>query len=177
MKKITLKDVAAESGFSFSLVSKVLRDKGVDGIPAETRGLIRDCAARLGYIANKNARSLKTGRTDMIAVVGTVGQNYAATVYPIITEAISRPVLNASSFSTRIISSYTEVFSTSGTKPAPIPCILCGPLLPSDNTGEEAGSTATIFTPGFWDFKYSPTPVIVPPVPTPETKISTAPSV
>lgn len=88
MKKITLKDVAAESGFSFSLVSKVLRDKGVDGIPAETRGLIRDCAARLGYIANKNARSLKTGRTDMIAVVGTVGQNYAATVYPIITEAI-----------------------------------------------------------------------------------------
>ena len=84
---------------------------------------------------------------------------------------------NASSFLIFIISSYIFVFKTSGTNPAPIPCILCGPDLPSDNTGESAGSTATILTFGFLDFKYSPTPVIVPPVPTPATNISTFPSV
>ena len=65
------------------------------------------------------------------------------------------------------------VFSVSGTKPAPIPWILCGPETPSDSTGEDAGSTATIFTSGFFSFKYSPVPVMVPPVPTPATKIST----
>ena len=47
----------------------------------------------------------------------------------------------------------------------------------TDKTAEVAGSTATIFTLGFCDFKYSPTPVIVPPVPTPATNISTLPSV
>ena len=69
------------------------------------------------------------------------------------------------------------VFRVSGTKPAPIPWILCGPETPSDSTGEDAGSTATIFTSGFFSFKYSPVPVIVPPVPTPATKMSTSPSV
>ena len=69
------------------------------------------------------------------------------------------------------------MFSTSGTNPAPIPWILCGPPFPSDNTGELAGSTATTFTSLFCAFRYSPTPVSVPPVPTPATKISTCPSV
>lgn len=43
--------------------------------------------------------------------------------------------------------------------------------------GELAGSTATIFTSGFCSFRYSPTPVKVPPVPTPATNASTFPSV
>ena len=69
------------------------------------------------------------------------------------------------------------VFRTSGTNPAPIPWILCGPAFPSDNTGEVEGSSATIFTFGFCSFRYSPVPVRVPPVPTPAMKISTFPSV
>ena len=69
------------------------------------------------------------------------------------------------------------VSSTSGTNPAPIPWILCGPPLPSERTGEVAGSTATILISGFCSFRYSPTPVSVPPVPTPATKKSTLPSV
>ena len=36
-----------------------------------------------------------------------------------------------------------------------------------ERTGEVAGSTATTFTFGFCFFRYSPVPVIVPPVPTP----------
>ena len=52
--------------------------------------------------------------------------------------------------------SYISVFRTSGTKPAPIPCSLCGPLVPFDSTGESAGSTALFFTSGFCSFRYSP---------------------
>ena len=33
-----------------------------------------------------------------------------------------------------------------GIKPAPMPCILCGPGLPPEITGLSAGSTAIIFT-------------------------------
>ena len=41
---------------------------------------------------------------------------------------------------------------------------------PCDRTGDEAGSTATTFTDGTLRFRYCPTPVTVPPVPTPATK-------
>ena len=46
-----------------------------------------------------------------------------------------------------------------------------------DRTAEVLGSTATTFTFGFFDFRNLPVPVMVPPVPTPATKISTLPSV
>ena len=52
------------------------------------------------------------------------------------------PSSKAASFSMAIISSYIFVLSILGTKPAPIPCILCGPAVPFDKTGLEAGSTA-----------------------------------
>ena len=70
-----------------------------------------------------------------------------------------------------------EVSSTLGTKPAPMPWILWGPPWPWERTGEEAGSTATTFTSFFLPFRNWPTPVTVPPVPTPATKQSTWPSV
>ncbi len=62
-------------------------------------------------------------------------------------------------------------------KPAPMPWILCGPGAPPDRTGESVGSTAIIFTEGFLAFSAWPTPVMVPPVPTPATTTSTAPAV
>ena len=64
-----------------------------------------------------------------------------------------------------------------GIKFAPIPCNSCGPEIPFDKSGEEAGSIPTIFIFEFFDFKYFPVPVIVPPVPIPATKISICPSV
>ena len=76
-----------------------------------------------------------------------------------------------------MISSYTFVLSVSGTNPAPIPFILCAPETPFERTGDVAGSTAMTFTSGFFSFRYSPTPVIVPPVPIPATNTSTLPSV
>ena len=51
-----------------------------------------------------------------------------------------------------------------------MPWILWEPATPVDSTAEDLGSTATTFTAGFRDFRYWPTPVTVPPVPTPATK-------
>src|SRR5258706_441205 len=52
-------------------------------------------------------------------------------------------------------------------KPAPMPWILCGPTGPPESTAEVAGSRATMRQPGNLSLNTSPTPVIVPPVPTP----------
>ena len=61
--------------------------------------------------------------------------------------------------------------------PAPMPWILCEPGGPPDNTALSSGSTAIIFRPGLRGFKTEPTPVRVPPVPTPLTTTSTLPPV
>ena len=52
---------------------------------------------------------------------------------------------------------------TPGTKDAPIPWMPWGRKRPPESTGERAGSTPTIRTPGTRSFSTSPTPVIVPP--------------
>ena len=62
-------------------------------------------------------------------------------------------------------------------KPAPMPWILCGPGGPPDSTALSSGSTATILRPGLRGFSTEPTPVSVPPVPTPLTTTSTLPPV
>ena len=62
--------------------------------------------------------------------------------------AMRRAISMASSLVTCTISSIMPVLSTAGTKPAPMPWILCGPGLPPDSTGESAGSTATILKRG-----------------------------
>ena len=54
----------------------------------------------------------------------------------------SLPVANASSFSTGMISSITFLSKMLGTKPAPIPWILCGPATPVERTALVFGSTA-----------------------------------
>ncbi len=82
-----------------------------------------------------------------------------------------------SSFETVMTSSMTALLRTFGTKPGPQPWILCGPGLPPEMTGESFGSAAMILTLGFRFFRTSPTPVMVPPVPVPPTKMSILPSV
>ena len=58
-----------------------------------------------------------------------------------------------------------------------MPWILCGPGVPPLRIGDSSGSTAMICTPGLRSLSTWPTPVIVPPVPMPATKMSTSPSV
>ena len=87
-----------------------------------------------------------------------------------------RAVSIAASSGTGMISSSTSRLSTGGTKPAPIPWILCGPGARPESTAELAGSTATTRQSGLRSLSTSPAPVIVPPVPTPATNTSTWPS-
>ena len=64
-----------------------------------------------------------------------------------------------------------------GINPAPIPWILWGPGSPPEITGLSSGSTAINLILGFFFFNTLPTPVIVPPVPTPEMRTSKFPFV
>jgi len=66
-KRVTIKDVAVETGFSMQAVSRALRGK--NDIPPVTRGKILETAERLGYIKNLAASSLKAGKSRLIAVV------------------------------------------------------------------------------------------------------------
>ncbi len=69
-KRVTIKEVAAEAGVSITTVSHVLND--VPGVRATsaTRQRVRDAAARLGYVPNRLAQSLRTRRSNTIGLIG-----------------------------------------------------------------------------------------------------------
>jgi LacI family transcriptional regulator len=65
-KRVTLRDVAAESGLSTAAVSYALRGLQV---PVETQERVREIADRLGYQADPIARALASGRTGYVGVL------------------------------------------------------------------------------------------------------------
>lgn len=69
MKKVsvTIRDVSARCGLSVSTVSKALN--GYADISEETRNLVHETAAEIGYFPNAVARALKTNRTYNIGVL------------------------------------------------------------------------------------------------------------
>ncbi|MEL7658207.1 MAG: LacI family DNA-binding transcriptional regulator [Bacillota bacterium] len=67
MKRITIKEVANETGLSIATISYVLNGKG--NIPDETRQLVTDAAQKLGYIPNYSARSLVIRKSNLIGIV------------------------------------------------------------------------------------------------------------
>lgn len=77
MKKITIKDVAREAGVSVTLVSFVMNAKmGKDGrldcpVNPETAARVLKVAKKLGYRRNAAAASLRSGRSNTIAVIPT----------------------------------------------------------------------------------------------------------
>ena len=66
-RRVSIRDVARESGVSITTVSHALNDKG--RLNPETRERVREVAGRLGYRPNPAARSLVSGRTGLIAVL------------------------------------------------------------------------------------------------------------
>ena len=85
MKEITIKDVAREAGVSVTLVSFVMNAKvGEDGrldcpVNPETAARVLEVAKRLGYRRNAAAASLRSGRSNTIAVITTdIANNYFA---------------------------------------------------------------------------------------------------
>ena len=67
MKHATIKELSAACGLSVSTVSKALN--GYSDISDETRRLVVDTAARIGYYPNATARALKTNRSYNLGVL------------------------------------------------------------------------------------------------------------
>lgn len=65
-RRVTLRDVAQESGLSTAAVSYALRGLQV---PVETQDRVRDVAERLGYQVDPVARALASGRTGYVGVL------------------------------------------------------------------------------------------------------------
>lgn len=65
--RVTLKDVANECGYTANTVSRAMRDD--PHLPPATREMIRETAQRLGYIPNKMASSLRSGKSHVVAVI------------------------------------------------------------------------------------------------------------
>jgi LacI family transcriptional regulator len=63
----TIYDVARESGFSLSTVSKVFN--GYPGVSEKTRERVLSAAGALGYVPNQAAQSLSTKRSWLIGIV------------------------------------------------------------------------------------------------------------
>ena len=65
-RRVTSADVARLAGVSRATVSYVLNDTPRQTISADTRGRVLDAAARLGYAPSAAARTLRTGRSDVV---------------------------------------------------------------------------------------------------------------
>jgi LacI family transcriptional regulator len=65
--RVTLAEVASLAGVSPTTVSHVLSGKRIVG--ARTRGTVQEAIRQLGYRPNNIARSLRTSRSSMVAVV------------------------------------------------------------------------------------------------------------
>lgn len=64
--RVTLQMIAGELGVSTATVSLALRSSPL--VAEATREKVQDLARRLGYVYNRSAASLRTARTNMIAV-------------------------------------------------------------------------------------------------------------
>jgi LacI family transcriptional regulator len=69
-RRVTIKQVAAEAGVSITTVSHVLNDVPGVRVNPTTRQRILDTVARLGYVPNQLAQSLRTQRSNTIGLVG-----------------------------------------------------------------------------------------------------------
>lgn len=67
MKRVTLKDIARETGLTVNSVSHALNDKS-DISPA-TKERVAEAAKRLGYVPNLAASALKKGKSRTLAIV------------------------------------------------------------------------------------------------------------
>lgn len=82
-RRCTLQDIAERTGFTVNTVSRALKDKS--DISVATRETIKAIADEMGYVRNRAASSLRSGRTKTIGViVGGMSNPY----YGIMTDAL-----------------------------------------------------------------------------------------
>lgn len=66
-RRVTLRDIAEDTGFSINTISHALKNK--EDISEKTRLLIQQRAKEMGYIADSIAGSLRSGSTRTISVI------------------------------------------------------------------------------------------------------------
>lgn len=64
---ITIIDVAREAGVSYGTVSRVINDS--PNVKEETRERVKEVIDRLGFVGNRNARSLVSGKSHVIGLL------------------------------------------------------------------------------------------------------------
>ena len=67
-KRITLHDVAGVAGVSIQTVSHVMTGNPTVKLPEATRQKVRDAAKKVGYIPNRHAQAIRSGKTNVIAI-------------------------------------------------------------------------------------------------------------
>ncbi|RLQ94021.1 LacI family DNA-binding transcriptional regulator [Falsibacillus albus] len=85
MSKVTIKDVARESGVSISTVSNALN--GVDVLNPATKDHILEVAKRLNYVPNLNGKLLKSGESKMLGFLTT---SISGPYFYVLAEAMAR---------------------------------------------------------------------------------------
>ncbi len=65
-KRVTIKDIAKDTGLSIAAVSYVLNDK--EGVGQDTRDLVMKAVERLGYVPDYTARGLASSHSKLIGV-------------------------------------------------------------------------------------------------------------
>jgi LacI family transcriptional regulator len=65
--RITIDDVAREAEVSYATVSRVVNGKGY--VSAETRDRVMNAVARTGYVVNRRAQGLASGRAQVVGLV------------------------------------------------------------------------------------------------------------
>ncbi|HEX7556416.1 MAG TPA: LacI family DNA-binding transcriptional regulator, partial [Leptolinea sp.] len=64
---ITIIDVAREAGVSYGTVSRVINDS--PNVKDETRERVKEVIDRMGFVGNRNARSLVSGKSHVIGLL------------------------------------------------------------------------------------------------------------
>src|SRR5437870_10467597 len=69
MRRVTIRDVAAEAGVSIGTASKALNGQGK--LRTETRERVAEAAQRLGFAPNTLAQALLAGRSFTVGLITT----------------------------------------------------------------------------------------------------------
>lgn len=108
MKRVTIKDIAQETGLSIATVSYVLNGK--NNVLEETKSIVNDAAKKLGYVRNFSARSLVMNRSNLIGVVIPQTEPGSAMVFenPFYSEMLSSIEFHARQIGYHVIVSGTD---------------------------------------------------------------------
>lgn len=80
--RVTLRTIAAETGLAVTTVSRALSDD--PRIAQKTRKLVAETATRLGYVPDRAAQRLRTGRTKVVQVVLNLDHEFVSFAHEIL---------------------------------------------------------------------------------------------